>query len=234
MKNIRYGLTGIILTGVLVGAVLLVRENNPASSSAPLAQDSKSIGPKTAPIQIIEYSDFQCPACARAKSALDQVMALPEFAGKIHFIYRHFPLSGHRWSGLAHQSAECAHEQGEFWKYHDALYASQAQWSALENPTESFLQIGKQLNLKMESFAFCLANPEIHHRVMAEKKKGEEAQIRSTPTFFINGERLVGPMEFEMRAPEIIRKKLGLNAPAAEVPAETVSSNHSPVPESVP
>ncbi len=230
MKNSRYVLTGMILIGVLVAAVLLVKKNQPESAATVSPADLKTKGPKAAPIQIVEYSDFECPACARAEASVQKVMADPAFSGKIRFVYRHFPLSGHRWSGLAHQAAECANEQRKFWEYHDKLYADQSIWSQMENPTENFIRYAKELNLTMENFGFCLANPEIHHRIMEEKKTGEDLQIRSTPTFFVNGERLVGPLELEMRAPDMIRKMLGIEPvpPAVPEPAAIPSTESSP------
>lgn len=220
MKNTRYLLTGMIMIGLLVAAVLLIKKYQPASSVRVSSSDLKTKGPKNAPVQLVEYSDFQCPACARVEPLIKKLLEEPEFAGKIHFVYRHFPLSGHRWSGLAHQAAECANEQGQFWNYHDKLYKHQASWAELENPAEEFIRYAKELHFKMESFGFCLANPEIHQRVMKEKKMGDELQLRSTPTFFINGERVVGPVELEMRAPGIIRKLLGIE-PSPVPPAET-------------
>lgn len=219
MKNTRYLLTGLIMIGLLVAAVLLVKKNHPATSVNVSTSDSKTKGPKSAPVQIVEYSDFQCPACARVESSITKVLAEPAFAGKIHFVYRHFPLSGHRWSGLAHQAAECANEQGKFWEYHDKLYQEQPLWSELENPTEEILRYAREMNLRMELFGFCLANPEVHQRIMKEKSMGDDLQLRSTPTFFINGERVVGPVEFEMRAPEMIRKILGIVPTSAQSPA---------------
>lgn len=227
MKNAQYVLTGLILSGVLVASVLLVKKNQHLAVVKVSSGDSKSKGSAQAPIQMVEYSDFQCPACARAETSIEKIMSDPDFKDKIHFVYRHFPLSGHRWSGLAHQAAECANEQGKFWGYHKKLYGEQAIWSVLDNPTENFIRYAKDSDLSIESFGFCLANPEIHQKIMREKKKGEDLQIQSTPTFFVNGERLVGPVELEIKGPEMIRKILGL-PPKPETVKASPSPSSSP------
>lgn len=222
MKKIRYGLTGGVVLVILVCAVYGVRKIRPAGPVAVLASDQKIKGPVSAPIQIVEYSDFQCPACQRASLTVKELFSNPEYDGKVRIIFRHFPLPGHRWAGLAHQAAECANQQGKFWEMHDRLYAEQAAWSVLNDPIETFFRYAKDLNLPLETFGACLTDAKVRDEVLDDKRKGENLRVNSTPTFFINGERYVGPVEFQTKGIEVIRKTLGLPTP---VPSPSPSAS---------
>ncbi len=210
MKKTSYILAGILVVALLAGGVLWVKKNRPAGSAAVHDTLMKDQGPAGAPVQMVEYSDFQCPACQKVEPIIKQILSEPDFSGKIHFIYRHFPLPGHRWSGLAHQAAECAHQEKRFWEYHDRLYAEQTAWSVMDNPVETFIRYAKDFNIPLESFGLCLASPQIRDRVLEDKKKGDDLQVNSTPTFFINGERYVGQVELQLKGAEAIRRYLGL------------------------
>ena len=141
--NSRYLLTGIILVAVLTGTVFFVKKNRMPTEISHESSDSKVKGPLDAPIQIVEYSDFQCPAYQKSEEPLHKI--LDSYPDKIRFVFRHFPLQGHRWSGIAHQAAECSNKFGYFWEYHDRLYAEQAQWSVSPDPTQTFLEYARDL-----------------------------------------------------------------------------------------
>ena len=125
----RYILTGMIIVGVVVGGVLLWQKKN--SVSAPpssIASDFKVKGPETAPITIIEFSDFQCPACGSYYPIVKQLYQ--EFGDEIQFVYRNFPLRQiHSNAQLAGQAAEAAGRQDKFWGMHDMIFENQKTWS---------------------------------------------------------------------------------------------------------
>ena len=208
--NNRYFAAGVILTALLVGGIFLLKKNRPVvpHKLSAVAASAKIRGPENAPVQIVEYSDFQCPACQRAQSSLNRFLA--DYEGKIQLVFRHYPLPGHVWAGIAHQAAECANEQGRFWEYHDRLYAEQKKWSGPEMPMETFLRYGRDLGLNLDRFGACFADQNVVKRIQNEKKGGVNLQVNSTPTFFINGERLVGPVDLEMKGENVIRKALGM------------------------
>src|SRR4051812_21808433 len=115
----RYVLTGIALIGFLAAAVFLVKKNRPVAvlPTVNVVTSENSSGPKArgtenAPILIEEYSDFQCPACQKAEPILTGI--LRDYPGKVQIVFHHFPLPGHKWSGISHQSAECANKFGHF------------------------------------------------------------------------------------------------------------------------
>ncbi len=216
----RYAFAGLCLAAALAGGIFLMKKRQPLSSSSPRETDfSKSQGPQNAPVQIIEYSDFQCPACQRAEETLRKI--LKSHPGKIYFVFHHFPLPGHRWSSIAHQAAECAAQSGKFWEFHDRLYDHQQIWSLSPNAVEFLLQYAAELGLDLEPFAACLTDREVGERVLADKKMGDRLKINSTPTFFINEERLVGPVDLEQKGDAIVRRILG--KPPVSIPAPAQS-----------
>lgn len=216
VMNVRYLFTGVLLTGVLVGAVMIARSKGlrEPSDLALATPDTRVRGPAKAPVKIIEYSDFQCPACQKAQAAIQYLFEL--YPGKIQLTFRHFPLAVHQWAGPAHQAAECAHEQGNFWEYHDRLYGEQPVWSSSNDPTEIFLRYARDLGLDLDRFGLCLVDERIKRRILEEREKGRSLQVSSTPTFFFNGERVVGPVEFGVKGKQVVRQALGL--PVAEEP----------------
>ena len=225
--NSRYVLVGIILAVALAAGVVVFKKQRHVEPPKRIEEEGlKSKGPVDAPVQIVEYSDFQCPACQLAQAQLDQVMA--DYAGKVRIIFYHFPLPGHLWSGMVHQAAECANRTGKFWPYHDRLYKEQKTWSVSLNPAEFFLNYARDLGLSPDKFAACLADAQTSRHVMAEKARGENLQISSTPTFFINGERVVGPVELREKGINMIRK--GLNLPPLPPAPKTETSQPSPSP----
>jgi len=208
--NRRYWLTGVGLVFFLVSGVLVIRKNviHVADLPSAYAEGVKVRGTADAPVEIQEFSDFQCPACQRAQSVLHEM--LEKYPGKIKIVFRHFPLSGHQWSSIAHQAAECSNSQGKFWEFHDLLFQEQAVWSGPQNPTQLFMKNAQILSLNLDDFAACLGDLAVRDRIMEERKIGEGLQVRSTPTFFINGERFVGHVELRDKGQQKIREILGL------------------------
>ncbi len=217
--NSRYLLAGAGLVLFIVFAVFALRQLHPMGALAPAhAPAIKTKGPSNAPVELVEYSDFQCPACRSAQEGLKKI--LQEYPNQVRLVFRHFPLSGHKWSALAHQAAECANPSGHFWDFHDRLYAEQPVWSVQADPTETFLTYAKDSGLNLDSFAACLTDPSVRNRIEEERARGDSLKVSSTPTFFINGERLVGPAELQTRGEEMIRRELRLppkpSPPAAQ------------------
>ncbi len=205
MKFFLYTFTGIFLATLLTVPILILRKlpaSQASSSSIPL----KSRGDEKAPIQIVEYSDFQCPSCQAVEMSLKVILV--RYPGKIYFVYKHFPLMGHKFSALAHQAAECAHEQGKFWEFHDRLYQDQMVWSSALDPLVIFLNYARDMKFNEERFARCLENAAVAERIRADKKEGQSAGVNSTPTFFVNGVMLSGSRQFGESADRLIQEKL--------------------------
>lgn len=158
-------------------------------------------GVPEAKVKIVEYSDFQCPACKAATAA---VKSLDEKYGYgISIEYKYFPLvSIHQNSFISAMAAECANDQGKFWEYHDKLFANQ---DNLGEP--SLIKFAQELNLDTKSFQACLDSKAKSGLVRADMAEGSNLGIDSTPTFFINGEKVDNWGLLE----GIVKNKLGLD-----------------------
>lgn len=149
-----------------------------------------SRGPASAPVTIVEFSDFQCPYCARVTPTLDQI--LERFPEKVRIVFRHLPLPFHGQAKLAAQAAVCAERQGLFWEYHDQLFANQG---ALQRP--QLIDYANLLELGAEDFEACMDSAETLARVDADLAAAQALGATGTPAFFINGIMLSGAQPFE-------------------------------------
>jgi len=156
--------------------------------------DDDSIkGSEDAPVTIIEFSDYECPFCERF-----YIQTLPQLqkdyidTGKVKFVFRDFPLSFHPNATKAAEAAECAGEQTKYWEYHDALFQHQ---NALDN--KSLKQYAINLGLDTASFNQCLDSGAMLEEIQKDLQEGKKLGISGTPTFFINGTRVVGAVPFD-------------------------------------
>ena len=144
-------------------------------------------GPEDAPVTLVEFSDYQCPFCARHfQQTLPQLLS--NYDGKIKYVVFNFPISTiHPLAQKASEAAECAYDQGKFWEYHDLLFNNQ---QALD--TASLKGYATTLGLNNDNFNNCLDSGEKTQQVLSDFQTGQNAGVRGTPTFFINGRQLVG------------------------------------------
>jgi len=171
-------------------------------------RDANRVGDKNAPVTIVEFSDFQCPFCGRHFQNVEPVL-FEEYVdtGKVTFVYKHSAFLGLE-SVWAAQASECAADQGKFWDYHDLLFTRQAGENQGAFTKDKLLSFAEELNLDMTQFEPCLINDQTLDRVQADTQEGQQAGVRGTPTFFINGQPLVGAQPYEeFRA--AIEKNLG-------------------------
>lgn len=146
-------------------------------------------GDKNAKTILIEYSDFQCPACAAFQPLVKKIT--DELGDKIAFAYRHFPLSQHQNAKFAAIASEAGGKQNKFWEMHDLIFENQKNWSDLSNSKvkELFIKYAETLGLNIEQFKNDLASEEIKNKVNNDLISGETAKVNSTPTFFLNGQK---------------------------------------------
>ncbi len=151
--------------------------------------DDLAKGDVKAPITIIEFSDFECPYCRRAQETLIKVQAT--YGDKVRMIFRHYPLPFHAKAPKASEAAQCAADQGKFWPMHDALFDEKNTLEVAELKTAA-----KTLGLDMALFDKCLDGDQHAARIQADSMEGKKLGVTGTPTFFINGVRLVGAQPF--------------------------------------
>ena len=161
---------------------------DPPRQAVKMVSTSPTRGRPGAPIELIEFSDFQCPFCLRADPTVRQVLST--YGDRIHFVYREYPLPNHQNAQPAAEAGQCANEQGKFWPYHDRLFANQQRLSASD-----LKQHAADLGLDAARFAACVDSHKYATLIDAEIKAGNDAGVNGTPAFFING-RLLGAQPF--------------------------------------
>jgi len=154
--------------------------------------DDAIMGKKDAKITIVSFEDYQCPFCARAhQQSFPQLKKDYIDTGKVNYVFRDFPLSFHPNAQPASEASECAHEQGKFWEYHDALFANQQDLGR-----DLYLKLAGDLKLDVNKFTTCIDTRKYQKEVEADFAYGSTVGVSGTPTFFINGVRLVGAQPF--------------------------------------
>jgi len=152
------------------------------------------LGSTDAPVTIVEYSDFQCPFCARA--ALDTVRQIEEdylTTRKAKLVFKHFAFEGEE-SIRAAQAAECAAEQNAFWHYHDVLFLNQRR---IAFTTENLKAFAQELGLDTASFNVCLDLEKHAEKVAADRAEGQRRGVASTPTFYVGQTQIVGAQPYD-------------------------------------
>lgn len=149
-------------------------------------------GNPEASVRLVEYSDFQCPACGAWHPIIKEVLS--NVQEDVVFEYKHFPLPMHGFAEAAARAAEAAGQQGKFYEYHDLLFENQSIWSTSGNPTSMFIKYAEELGLDIDTFKRQMKSSLLVDKIANDVKEGHELGITGTPTFFINGERVVfGP-----------------------------------------
>lgn len=147
-------------------------------------------GPDTAPVTIVEFSDFECPFCSRVTPTLTQVH--DTYGDKVRIVFRNFPLPIHPSAPKAAEAAACAFELGKFWEMHDAMFADQ-KGLAIDGLKAKAAAVG----LDAAKFDECLTSGRMASKVQADLEAGRAAGVNGTPAFFINGRDLSGAVPFE-------------------------------------
>jgi len=159
---------------------------------------SRGGGP-SAPVTMIEFSDYECPYCKHATSTVEKV--LTTYGDKIRFVHRDFPLSFHQHAQQAAEAARCAEAQGKFWEYHQKLFASE------DLSTEKLKAMAKEVGVDQKKFDECLDKEQFKDGVARDLADGTNVGVNGTPAFFINGRMLSGAQPFE-KFKEVIDEEL--------------------------
>ncbi len=157
-----------------------------------VAAEGPSRGPASAPVTIVEFSDFQCPYCAKAEDTI--VRLLKDYDGKIRVVYRDFPLPMHTQAQKAAEAGQCAGDQGKYWEMHGKMFANQ---QALQ--PEQLKSLAKGLGLDSTKFDKCLDSGEKAKVVESHKQAGEAVFVNATPSFFVNGQAMATPTYEEFK-----------------------------------
>lgn len=165
-----------------------------------LPDDDPVKGSASAPITLVEFSDFQCPFCARFwEDTLPQIEENYVKTGKVKLVYRDFPLPlpSHRQAQPAALASQCANDQGKFWEMHDAIFDKQTEWSGKEDAVTIFSSYGKKMGLNTKQFDECMKSKKYASEVMKDVVDGSAAGVGGTPGFFVNGKVISGALPYE-------------------------------------
>lgn len=166
------------------------------------AGNSPSFGDKSAKVTIVEFSDFQCPFCAKGSDLLKEIKK--KYGNKVQVVFKNFPLPFHNHAEKAAVAGLCAFQENAqaFWKMHDEMFTNQ---DGLD--LEGLKKLAKKIGLKAENFDKCLIENKTLDQVKADIEEGKKAKVKSTPTFFINGQLVNGAQPIEVFS-EIIDEEL--------------------------
>jgi protein-disulfide isomerase len=140
-------------------------------------------GKANAPVVVVDYTDFQCPYCAKLVSVFEQLLEL--YPDKVKIVYKSYPLRSHRFAFKAATAAMAAHEKGKFWEFHDRLFEKYNRMN-----DRLIMDIRKALALDMPEFDTLMNSQKIRERVIGDYREGHANGVRGTPAIFINGKRL--------------------------------------------
>lgn len=145
-------------------------------------------GPETAPVTIIEVSDFQCPYCGRfVHDTYAKIDSAYIKTGRARIIYINLPLSGHLQAYSAAEAAMCAGAQDKFWPMHDRLFAAQRDWSGQADAAQRFTRFAEELQLDMAAYRDCTENDRVAPLIVGDAMQAAGAGIQGTPAFILNG-----------------------------------------------
>lgn len=179
----------LIVWGMIAAANKAERESAGLAPVDAVTATDWVVGTTTAPVTIVEYSDFQCPACASYFPVVEQL--LKEKGDAVQFVYRHFPLSQHPHAVTAAQAAEAAGDQGKFWDMYKMIFETQTEWEALTDAKPVFAGYAKNIGLDMAKYVTDVESKENLDKINSDVKSGLKAGVNSTPTFYLNGKKVI-------------------------------------------
>ncbi len=202
MKNLPLLIGTLVVSVVLIVGIAFLFSNqaNPTSGSevdqnALLENYSISLGPTDAPVTIVEFTDFECPACKVSQPMATAVRT--QFPEQVRLVYRNFPLDQiHPYARLAAQAAQVAHTEGKFAEFSSVLFEKQETWSSLESVDllkDTLSEYASELGIDSASFLERMDSQDVVAAVQRDVEVGKKLNIMATPTFFVNGKQTPAP-----------------------------------------
>ena len=196
------GLVAILI--IAMGAFLAFKKGPvrdlpgvPLDSQNLMRDNSHMTGKADAKVTLVEFGDFQCPACAAAHPVIKQILEVYNGNPQFNFVFRNFPLSGiHKYAMDSAEAAEAAGRQGKYWEMFSVLYEKQSEW-AMPQALDFFAQYAQELGLDSEKLKQEVRDKKYADIISADYADGSALSVNSTPTFFLNGQPLVGVPKFD-------------------------------------
>lgn len=196
---------GLLTVLILVGGVFFLSKSSPATvddagntkradGKLLVKEDSYFAGNKKAKVTIVEFADFQCPACSSAQPIVKRI--IEDYKDKIFFVFRHFPLPQHKNAKLAGLVGEAAGAQGKFWQMYDMLYENQSEWGESSKPMDFFTKYAQDLGLNVDKLKEDIKKDALANKMQRDLDDGNAVGVNSTPTFYVNGLQLRGVPQY--------------------------------------
>ncbi len=186
----------VLIIALAVGVVVVTKLILSGSSGTVDPVAARTKGPKQAKVNIVEFIDFECPACAYGAKQLKEYT--DRYPDDIRVQVKYYPLMNIHHHALQVASyAECVARQGKFWPFFDMLMPQQSQWSPLINADGVFDEMAKGAGVDMNKLKSCLSSEDVTTTIMSEKALGRSLGVQSTPTYFINDQMVVGTKSLE-------------------------------------
>jgi protein-disulfide isomerase len=200
IKRLIFWIIFVAILGLIVWGLAIAMNKTSASLPqagvpAPVTATDHILGPASAPVTLIEYEDFQCPACGLYYPIIERLMT--EASTTVRLVFRHFPLSQHANALITAEASEAAAMQGKFWEMYRLIYSHQADWSDLPDAHATLVGYAQQIGLDIVKFKADLDSSAAKAAVVADQTEGEQIGIDQTPTFFVNGKAITNPQGYE-------------------------------------
>jgi protein-disulfide isomerase len=185
-------LVALVIWGLIAANQKAAREAANLVLPAQITATDHSRGSTIAPATLVEYGDFQCPACGLYYPMVEQVLK-DLGPDKVRYVFRHYPLPQHGNAVPAAKAAEAADKQGKFWEMYNMLYERQKAWENATDPKSVFSGYAKEMGLDVAKFATDYESEEAAKRIDLDYKGGAKGGVNATPTFFVNGNKINSP-----------------------------------------
>jgi protein-disulfide isomerase len=190
----------IVLVLIVWGLIVAMnRSANPngtkLGSPAPISAIDHVLGSSDMPVTLIEYSDFQCPACRTYYYLVKRLMS--EASTTVRLVYRHFPLPQHANAILAAQASEAAGVQGKFWEMFALIFEKHDEWAELADPRLVFYGYADEIGLDQDKFKLDIDSATVKTVIANMQDEGRKLGINQTPTFFVNGKVIDNPSTYD-------------------------------------
>lgn len=195
----RFGVILLSLVIIFAGIFFINKNkaNAPNGANSTTAQATNHTkGSSAKGVVLVEYGDFQCPACAAIYPIVKEV--IEKYANDITFQFVNYPLTSiHQNALAAHRAAEAADKQGKFWEMYDILYANNQAWSSSNSASGIFEGYAAQLGLDAAKFKADVNDPATNATINADVDKGRSLNVNATPTFYLNDQKIETPQSLE-------------------------------------
>ncbi len=185
---------GLIVWGLVAASQKADKESASLPKADQIVSGDWTRGNASSSVTLIEYSDFECPACAAFYPLVEEVNE--KLGNKINFAYRHFPLTQHPNAIPAAKAAEAAGLQGKFWEMYTEIFMNQSEWAGTTTAHVVFNKYAVKIGLDIEKYNADYNLPEIKEKIDKSIMGGIKAGVNSTPSFFLNGKKIT-PQSYE-------------------------------------